>query len=155
VNHADGALEPRLPELPQCLGHGTDAATPEDCTARQLQDCRGGDQPGACGGSPTQRSTPLPIELPLISCSNSKLESGAIKPDPAEFAVSALFDELRREFADLASNKGLTLNVSPCDDSVHSDPSLVGQILRNLVSNAIKYTRAGWVALRCLHDRRS
>ncbi len=85
----------------------------------------------------------------------SKLESGAIKPDPTDFAVSALFDELRREFADLASNKGLSLEVTPCDDSVHSDPSLVGQILRNLVSNAIKYTRAGWVALRCLHDQPS
>ena len=85
----------------------------------------------------------------------SKLESGAIKPDPTDFAVSALFDELRREFADLASSKGLTLEVAPCGDSVHSDPSLVGQILRNLVSNAIKYTRVGWVTLRCLHDQRS
>jgi len=82
----------------------------------------------------------------------SKLESGAVKPDPSDFAVSALFDELRREFASLADNKGLALKVSPCDDVIHSDPALVGQILRNLVSNAIKYTRAGWVALRCLHE---
>jgi two-component system CheB/CheR fusion protein len=37
-------------------------------------------------------------------------------------------------------------------DCVHSDPSLVEQILRNLVSNAIKYTREGWVRLRCLHE---
>jgi two-component system CheB/CheR fusion protein len=35
---------------------------------------------------------------------------------------------------------------------VHSDPSLVEQILRNLVSNAVKYTREGWVRLRCLHE---
>ena len=35
---------------------------------------------------------------------------------------------------------------------MHSDPSLVEQILRNLVSNAIKYTRQGWVQLRCLHE---
>jgi two-component system, sensor histidine kinase len=83
----------------------------------------------------------------------SKLESGAIKPDPTDFTVSVLFEELRQEFAGLASNKGLTLKVSPSEDSVHSDPSLVGQILRNLVSNAIKYTRSGWVALRCLHDQ--
>ncbi len=84
-----------------------------------------------------------------------KLESGAVKPDPTDFAVSALFEELRREFAGLADEKGLTLTVTPSADVVHSDPSLVGQVLRNLVSNAIKYTRAGWVALRCLHDRPS
>ena len=83
----------------------------------------------------------------------SKLESGAIKPDPADFAVSTLFDELRQEFVDLASSKGLGLDVSPCDELVHSDSSLVGQILRNLISNAIRYTQAGWVALRCLHDQ--
>jgi signal transduction histidine kinase len=83
----------------------------------------------------------------------SKLESGAIKPDPTDFTVSTLFEDLRREFADLANNKGLTLEVAPCEDCVYSDPSLVGQILRNLISNAIKYTRKGWVALRCLHDQ--
>lgn len=82
----------------------------------------------------------------------SKLESGAIKPDPTDFAVNALFDELRQEFATLADDKGLTLEVPPCDDSVHSDPSLVGQILRNLLSNAIKYTSSGRVTLRCAHD---
>lgn len=35
---------------------------------------------------------------------------------------------------------------------MHSDPSLVEQILRNLRSNAVKYTREGWVRLRCLHE---
>jgi len=82
----------------------------------------------------------------------SKLESGAIKPDPSDFVVSTLFEELRREFAGLADSKGLSLKVSSCDDAVHSDRSLVGQILRNLVSNAIRYTREGWVALRCTHE---
>ncbi|HMK84469.1 MAG TPA: PAS domain S-box protein [Steroidobacteraceae bacterium] len=85
----------------------------------------------------------------------SKLESGAIKPDPTDFTMSTLFEELRQEFADLASNKGLALEVDRCEDSVHSDPSLVGQILRNLLANAIKYTRAGWVVLRCQHNQPS
>ena len=85
----------------------------------------------------------------------SKLESGAIKPDPSDFAVKTLFEELRCEFASLANDKGLTLRVANCEDSAYSDPSLVGQILRNLVSNAIKYTRAGWVDLRCLHEQPS
>ena len=85
----------------------------------------------------------------------SKLESGAIKPDPSDFEVNALFEELRREFATLAGAKGLRFEVTPCKvegDSVRSDRSLVGQILRNLVSNAVKYTREGWIGLRCLHE---
>ena len=82
----------------------------------------------------------------------SKLESGAIKPEPSDFTVADLFEELRSDFAGLAADKGLTLQVDPCTDCVHSDPSLVEQILRNLVSNAIKYTRQGWIQLRCLHE---
>ena len=83
----------------------------------------------------------------------SKLESGAIKPDPTDFTVSTLFEELRQEFAVLATSKGLALEVGSCEESVHSDLTLVGQVLRNLVSNAIKNTRAGWVAVRCLHEQ--
>ncbi len=82
----------------------------------------------------------------------SKLESGAIKPEPTDFTVAAIFDELRLEFASIAANKGLKLEVETCEDVAYSDPSLVEQILRNLVSNAVKYTREGWVRLRCLHD---
>ena len=85
----------------------------------------------------------------------SKLESGAVKPDPTDFAVAALFEELRLEFQGLAASKGLTFKVVPCDDSVHSDRSLVEQILKNLVSNAIKYTAKGSVALRSLHEQPS
>jgi len=82
----------------------------------------------------------------------SKLESGAIKPEPTDFTVAALFKELRAEFAGLAATKGLELQVEDCMDCVHSDPSLVEQILRNLLANAIKYTREGYVRLRCLHE---
>jgi two-component system, sensor histidine kinase len=83
----------------------------------------------------------------------SKLESGAIKPEPMDFKVAELFDELRNEFAGIAAKKGLDLEVEPSGSCVHSDPSLVEQILRNLLSNAIKYTRQGRVRLRCLHER--
>lgn len=80
----------------------------------------------------------------------SKLESGAIRPDPADFAVAALFEEMRSEFASVAASKGLELRVETAVPSAHSDPSLVGRILRNLLSNAIKYTQRGWVRLRAV-----
>ena len=79
----------------------------------------------------------------------SKLESGAIKPAPADFAIDGVFDELRREFTSLAARKGLTLEVCASGHLAHSDPALLEQLLRNLVSNAVKYTRSGSVKLHC------
>jgi PAS domain S-box-containing protein len=84
----------------------------------------------------------------------SKLESGAIKPEATDFKVAAIFEELRSEFATIATNKGLRLEVDTCHEYVRSDPSLVEQILRNLLSNAIKYTHKGLVRLRCVHQMR-
>jgi signal transduction histidine kinase len=81
----------------------------------------------------------------------SKLESGAIRPEPTDFAVAAMFEELRGEFASNANSKGLKLDIDLCHERVHSDPTLVEQIVRNLLSNAIKYTRQGSVWLRCAH----
>ena len=80
----------------------------------------------------------------------SKLESGAIKPDRADFSLAGLFEELHQEFSAMALDKGLRLAIPASASSVHSDRSLVGQILRNLLSNAVKYTRTGSVSLRSL-----
>jgi two-component system, sensor histidine kinase len=80
----------------------------------------------------------------------SKLESGAIKPEPTDFTVAAIFEELRRAFAASAAQKGLEFEVSAGEECAHGDPSLIEQILRNLVTNAIKYTHRGIVSLRCV-----
>jgi len=82
----------------------------------------------------------------------SKLESGAVRPDPSDFTVAAIFEEMRSEFASLAASKGLELRIEAGAPRAHSDPSLIGQILRNLVSNAIKYTDRGSVVLRSIPD---
>jgi two-component system, sensor histidine kinase len=73
----------------------------------------------------------------------SKLESGAIKPQLADFTIGTLFEGLRREFASIAASKHLDLQVRSGEEGLHSDPALVEQIMKNLVSNAIKYTPAG------------
>lgn len=82
----------------------------------------------------------------------SKLESGAVRPNVAEFDVDALLDDLRAEFASLAAGNGLRLRVERSGGSARSDPALVAQVLRNLLSNAIKYTRQGGVTLRSRRD---
>jgi two-component system, sensor histidine kinase len=85
----------------------------------------------------------------------SKLESGAVKPELSDFMVAKLFEGLRREFASIAANKGLALEAESTTECAHSDAVLVEQILKNLVSNAIKYTRQGRVLLRCARQNDS
>jgi len=80
----------------------------------------------------------------------SKLEAGAIEPEPRIVPVAQVLATMEQEFGALASSKGLELQVAACEEYVHTDPALLEQILRNLVSNAIKYTRAGGVRLRAM-----
>ena len=82
----------------------------------------------------------------------SKLESGATQPAIKDFRVSALFDELRIAYADVARDKGLELLIEPSSESVHSDPALVGQVLHNFLSNAFKYTPRGSIRVRARRD---
>jgi two-component system, sensor histidine kinase len=82
----------------------------------------------------------------------SKLEAGVIKPEPRVIPISRVLATMEQEFRGIAGSKGLELQVTACEASVHTDPALLEQLLRNLVSNAIKYTRAGWVRLRAVAD---
>jgi two-component system, sensor histidine kinase len=79
----------------------------------------------------------------------SKLESGAIKPDVRDFSVQAIFERLRAQFQSHADAKGVALLLDDCHDVVHTDPTLLEQVLQNLVANAIRYTERGQVHLRC------
>ena len=79
----------------------------------------------------------------------NQLEAGIVKPEPKNFPINVLFERLRDEFADHAKNKGLTCRVVPSRQNVRSDPTLLEEIIRNLVSNALKYTDHGKILLGC------
>ncbi|MEQ1899871.1 MAG: PAS-domain containing protein [Devosia sp.] len=73
----------------------------------------------------------------------SRIDSGALKPLPSIVAVEDLMRKIEVEFAPLAREKSIGLHLCPTRLAVLADRSLVGRILQNLVSNAIKYTRVG------------
>ncbi len=79
----------------------------------------------------------------------SKLEAGVITPQSGNFSVAALFETMAREFGGVAAAKGLQMHTHVPTPNVffYSDLGLIEQILRNLTSNAIKYTRAGEIRL--------
>lgn len=75
----------------------------------------------------------------------SKLDARAISPELQLVDASALVERVLAEYRPVAVRKGLELRVTPCDAMVHTDPVLVGRVLRNLVDNALKYTASGRV----------
>ena len=79
----------------------------------------------------------------------NQMETGTVRADPTNFMVTDLFEQIRGEFAYHAQAKGLALRVVPCTVVIRSDPRLLEQMIRNLVSNAIRYTRRGKVLLGC------
>jgi two-component system CheB/CheR fusion protein len=82
----------------------------------------------------------------------SKLEAGMVTAQIADTDLGALFTALGDEFAPLAAARGLAFVAEPGAPSVRSDPVLLGQILRNLLGNAIKFTERGTVRLSASSD---
>jgi signal transduction histidine kinase/CheY-like chemotaxis protein len=77
----------------------------------------------------------------------SKLDSGAIKPRLSGFAIQDVLARLREEFTVEAAAKKVSLHISTEPHVIHSDPVLLERIVRNLLSNAIRYTQAGTISL--------
>ncbi|MFG1284968.1 chemotaxis protein CheB [Xanthobacter autotrophicus] len=79
----------------------------------------------------------------------NQIEAGTIRADVVSFPINDLLDRMREELTYHARAKKLTLRVIPCHLSVESDPRLLEQMLRNFISNALKYTPRGRVLVGC------
>ena len=77
----------------------------------------------------------------------AKIEAGKIEVRPSEFEVATLFSALRGMLRPLLLNRSLLLVFEEPEDlpPLVTDEGKVSQILRNFISNALKYTEAGEV----------
>lgn len=82
----------------------------------------------------------------------ARLEAGIVEPKVEAFALDDLLQRLGAEFTGPAQAARLGLRVPPTDLVVRSDRLLLELILRNLISNAVKYTRHGVVAVECAYE---
>jgi signal transduction histidine kinase len=79
----------------------------------------------------------------------SQLDAGVIRVIKQDFSLRKIFDRLMQAFTPLATQKGLTIEWPQDYLEVHSQPELLEQILRNYLSNAIKYTPQGVINVTC------
>jgi len=81
-----------------------------------------------------------------------ELESGAVEPHIDEARIQDIFQQLQEEFAAQAKAKGLQLAFSSHEEIAFSDGKLLIQILRSLISNAVRYTNQGTVDVSCQRE---
>lgn len=79
----------------------------------------------------------------------SQIEAGTVRPALEQFPVADVLERLHGEFVALAEARDLSLRFMPCAAWVESDPRLLEQMIRNLLGNAVKYTRTGRILLGC------
>jgi two-component system, chemotaxis family, CheB/CheR fusion protein len=79
----------------------------------------------------------------------NQLEAGIVRREINDFPINAVLDELSSQFAYHETVDRLDLHVVGCSLSVRSDQRLLAQMIRNLVSNAVKYTAAGRILVGC------
>src|SRR6267378_2585978 len=81
----------------------------------------------------------------------SKVESGTVTVDVGEVRFQEMQQNLERTFGHMAESKGLTFKIDIDEElpsAIYTDAQRLDQVLKNLLSNAFKFTERGYVKLR-------
>lgn len=80
----------------------------------------------------------------------SRIEAGRLEIEPAELQIADLLQKLSDAFQTTAKEKGLELRTEIASDvaAIETDPQRIEQVIKNFLSNALKFTERGEVVLR-------
>ena len=79
----------------------------------------------------------------------SRLDAGVIQSHPLPFPIQALLERVCDDYTADADRKGVRLVLCQSTLILDSDPVLIERILRNIVSNAVRYTDRGRILVGC------
>ncbi len=84
----------------------------------------------------------------------AKIEAGKVEVRPVEFEIKTLFSALRGMLKPLLTSSSVNLVFEDADDlpSLFTDEGKVSQILRNFISNALKFTEQGEIRITASVD---
>ena len=83
----------------------------------------------------------------------SRLDAGVVEVRPQTFSIQPLLDRLCREHEAEADAKSVAIVQHRSSAAVSADPILLERVLRNLISNAVRYTDAGRIVVGCRRDK--
>src|SRR5260370_17791066 len=79
----------------------------------------------------------------------NRLESGNLRPSVSEFSLNEIFEPLAVDFVAPVQERGLRLCIVRSGLIVRSDRRMLAEMIRNLLSNAVRYTDRGRILLGC------
>jgi PAS domain S-box-containing protein len=79
----------------------------------------------------------------------NRLESGSLRPTKSDLAINEVFDSVATDFLQPIEEKGLKLRVVRSGLMAHSDKRMLEEMIRNLLSNSVRYTDRGKILLGC------
>jgi PAS domain S-box-containing protein len=79
----------------------------------------------------------------------NRLESGNLRPIKSDLAINEVFDSVATDFLRPVEEKNLKLRVVRCGLTVHSEKRMLEEMIRNLLSNSVRYTDHGKLLLGC------
>jgi PAS domain S-box-containing protein len=79
----------------------------------------------------------------------NRLESGNLRPSVSEFSLNEILEPLARDFGVLVQGRGLRLCIVRSELVIRSDRRMLAEMIRNLLSNAVRYTDRGRILLGC------
>jgi signal transduction histidine kinase/ActR/RegA family two-component response regulator len=79
----------------------------------------------------------------------NRLESGNLRPSVSEFSLGEIFEPLAGDFVAPVQEKGLRLRIVRSELIILSDKHMLVEMIRNLLSNALRYTERGRILLGC------
>ena len=79
----------------------------------------------------------------------NRLESGNLRPSVSEFSLNEIFEPLAGDFVGPVQERGLRLCIVRSELMIRSDRRMLAEMIRNLLSNAVRYTDRGRILLGC------
>jgi CheY-like chemotaxis protein len=84
----------------------------------------------------------------------SQLDAGVVRPSPRTFALDPMIDRICREQVAGLEGRPVVLRRVPCSALAHTDPILLERMIRNVIANAVRHTRAGRILVGCRRGER-